>query len=83
MAALARAGCSVIAIKLDSSLATRLAEVLTWAHNEMPFIEHFAHAAGVSDFALLEDISASQFHMVADVKVCHVGVGLLHARLHA
>lgn len=69
MAEFACMGCTVLAVRLDSSIAASLAEVLEWAHTELPFVEHFAHAAGVPGFALLEDITPGQFHAVADVKV--------------
>ena len=67
---LAAAGCTVLSIKLDCSIALALAEVLEWAHNELPHIDHFAHAAGVPGFALLEDMTISKFRAVVDVKVC-------------
>lgn len=75
------AGCTVLTVKLDSSIASSLTEVLEWAHRELPFMEHFAHAAGVPGFALLKDITPTQFHAVTDVKVGHVGERLLCTNL--
>ncbi len=46
-----------------------MARVLAWAAEELPHIEHSAHAAGVSGFALLQDMSLPDFQVVVDVKV--------------
>lgn len=70
----AQAGCTVLAVTLDSSCAASLSVVLEWAHCELPFVEHFAHAAGVPGFAMLGDITPGQFHAVTDVKVRIVGL---------
>ena len=43
--------------------------VLDWAREHLPAIEHFAHAAGVSGFAMLQDMRADEFQAVTDVKV--------------
>lgn len=74
LAALAAGGCTVLAVKADSADAAAMARVLAWAQEELPHIEHFAHAAGVSGFALLQDISLPDFQAVVDVKVRSAGL---------
>ena len=69
LAYLAATGCTVLVLKADSADAAAMARVLAWAAEELPHIEHFAHAAGVSGFALLQDMSLPDFQAVVDVKV--------------
>lgn len=69
LAVLAAGGCTVMAVPADSADAAAMARVLAWAQEELPHIEHFAHAAGVSGFALLQDMSLPDFRAVVDVKV--------------
>ena len=66
---LAAAGCAVLAVKADSSDAAALRRVVEWAREELPPIDHFAHAAGVSGETHLQDLSLQDFLAVADVKV--------------
>ena len=69
LAELASAECTVLAIKADSSDVAAVQRVLSWAHEELPCLHHFAHAAGLSGFALLQDIELEGFLSVTDVKV--------------
>lgn len=62
-------GCTVVSVKVDSRNASALRRVLNWAHEHLPHIEHFAHAAGTSGFSLLHDMGLEEFSTVADVKV--------------
>ena len=66
---LAATGCTVLAVKADSADAAAMARLLAWAADELPHVEHFAHAAGVTGFALLQDMSQAEFQAVVDVKV--------------
>jgi hypothetical protein len=75
LAELAAAGCTVLAVKADSADAATMQRVLDWAREELPHIQHFAHAAGVSGFAMLQDMSSAEFSAVADVKVRHSATG--------
>ena len=69
LAELATAGCTVLAVRADSADAATVARVLAWAREELPHLEHFAHASGVTGTALLQDMSPQDVHAVADVKV--------------
>lgn len=69
LAELAAAGCTMLAVQADSSDAAAVQRVLDWAREELPHIQHFAHAAGVSGFALLQDVGLQEFLSVTDVKV--------------
>lgn len=69
LAELAASGCTVLSVKADSADAAAMTRVLAWAREELPDLEHFAHAAGVTGTALLQDMSLLDFHAVADVKV--------------
>ena len=75
LAELAVAGCTVLAVKADSADAASMQRVLDWAREELPHIQHFAHAAGVSGFAMLQDMSAAEFSAVAAVKVWQSAIG--------
>lgn len=63
------AGCSVIAVSADCSSAAAMHSVLGWAAEELPSIDHFAHAAGVPGFTMLQDMSVHEFYSVSNVKV--------------
>lgn len=66
---LAGAGCVVLAVAADSSNASKLRGVLDWAREELPHIQHFAHAAGITGITLLHDMDLKAFLTVANVKV--------------
>ena len=62
-------GCRVVAFKADASHAEDMARVMTHLREQMPHIQHYAHAAGVSGFDMLQDIESKAFWNVADAKV--------------
>lgn len=69
LSALAATGCAIFSAKADSKRKTDLHQVLTWASEELPRIEHIAHAAGVSEFRLLAELELSSFKDITAVKV--------------
>jgi hypothetical protein len=69
----AAAGAEVVCLQADASDANDVARVLARAREELPYIQHYAHAAGVSGFDLLQDLTPAAFWAVADAKV--VGAG--------
>lgn len=69
VAELAAAGCVLLSAQGDSCNAADLQRVLQWVHEELPPIDHFAHAAGISAFAALHDMDLHAFASVANVKV--------------
>lgn len=46
-----------------------MGQVLGWVREALPLIDHFAHAAGVPGFAMLRDMSTTEFREIAEVKV--------------
>jgi hypothetical protein len=43
--------------------------LLEWAREALPAVDHFAHAAGLSGFNMLQDMRIKEFETVTDVKV--------------
>lgn len=65
----AAAGCTVLAVKADASDAAALRRVVDWAREQLPHLQHFAHASGLNGLAPLQLTSLREFLAVADVKV--------------
>lgn len=65
----ASAGVAVFTIGADSGNAKDSAAVLQWAHEYLPSMQHYAHAAGVSGFAMLDSLSDADFWQIAKPKV--------------
>ena len=65
----AAAGVAVHVVKADAGDAGDMARVLSWVRENLPPIRHYAHAAGVSGFDLLRDLTPAAFWAVADAKV--------------
>jgi NAD(P)-dependent dehydrogenase (short-subunit alcohol dehydrogenase family) len=65
----ASAGVTVFTISADSGDAKESAAALRWAHEHLPPVQHYAHAAGVSGFAMLDSLSETDFWDVAKPKV--------------
>lgn len=63
------AGCRVVVLKADAADQEDMARVLTHVRENLPHIQHYAHAAGVSGFDMLQDIQADAFWNVANAKV--------------
>ena len=55
---------------------------LQWVQETLPYVQHFAHAAGVSDFSLIQDMGETDFRGVAEVKVLATGASSLLVGLH-
>lgn len=62
-------GVDVVVTKADASKASDVRRVLEWVHEELPYIQHYAHAAGVSGFDMLQDTTTDAFWDVANTKV--------------
>lgn len=54
LAEFAAAGASVFCVSADAGEATAWAAVLKWAHERLPQVQHFGHAAGITAFDLLQ-----------------------------
>ena len=72
-------GCRVVALKADAADAANMAQIMSSLREELPYIQHYAHAAGVSGFDMLQDMGVEQFWTVADAKV--VGAPIAGTRL--
>eukprot|EP00887_Chlorella_sp_A99_P003341 scaffold26.g3341.t1 len=79
-------GAAVFAVKLDVGDAPAVHRTLAWMREELSHIEHIAHAAGVSDFCMLDDMDPTDFWCVAGPKVSALrdmeSVGLRSLRPH-
>ena len=65
----AAAGVTVYAVATDSGDAAQAVQVLAWAREHLPAVQHYAHAAGVSGFSLLGDMRDAELWQVARPKV--------------
>jgi NAD(P)-dependent dehydrogenase (short-subunit alcohol dehydrogenase family) len=74
------AGARVICKAVDAGDAPAMRALLAWMREELPYIQHVAHAAGVSGFAMLQDLKPEEFWEVAAPKVGAVSVGCLIVR---
>lgn len=52
--AFAARGVAVFTVAADAGDAAAWATVLSWAHERLPAVQHFAHAAGVTGFDMLK-----------------------------
>lgn len=71
---LADTGSTIFALRADSTSAESTAEVIEWTRSALPCIDHYAHAAGASGFAMLADMSVAEFRRVTSTKVRNVAV---------
>lgn len=69
LSALAASGCTVFSVSADAREAPVLQQVLSWASEQLPRLEHIVHAAGISNFTMLTDLELSSFRDIVDVKV--------------
>lgn len=60
---------TVFTVETDASDADASAAVLRWAHEHLPYVQHYAHAAGISGFAMLDSLTETDFWDVAKPKV--------------
>ena len=65
----AAAGCRVVVLKADASNEEDMKRVITHIRENLPHIQHYAHAAGGSGFEMLQDITPEAFWNVANTKV--------------
>jgi len=63
------AGVQVLVLKTDASDPDAMSKALNYAREELPYIQHYAHAAGVSGFDMLVDMEPQTFWSIADAKV--------------
>ena len=83
LASLAKRDAAVFVVRSDASDAASAAAVLEWVRDSLPPLQHYAHAAGVSDFDLLGSMTDSQLWHIAQPKVTHNGnetlsCGMMH-----
>lgn len=64
----AKAGAEVLVLKADGADAASMAATLAYVREELPYIEHYAHAAGVSGFDMLLDLEPDAFWNVTNTK---------------
>ena len=62
-------GMEIHVLQADSSDAASMRRLLEWVHENLPPIQHFAHAAGVAGLSMLQDLSYADFGSVVDTKV--------------
>lgn len=65
----ALAGCRVVILAADAANSKDMSRVMTYVREELPSIQHYAHAAGVSGFNMLQDMETKTFWDVANAKV--------------
>lgn len=53
LAAFAAAGATVFCVTADAGDSAAWKVVLQWAHERLPQLQHYAHAAGITAFDLL------------------------------
>ena len=63
-------GVVVYSIKSDSADARASSTMIEWAHETLYAIKCYVHAAGVSNYALLQDVSDDVFNDTCNPKVC-------------
>eukprot|EP00887_Chlorella_sp_A99_P003342 scaffold26.g3342.t1 len=63
-----RQGAAVFVVHRDAGQPSHGAGLAAWAHEELPAIQLLAHAAGVSGYDLLPDLTAETFASVAGPK---------------
>lgn len=62
--------CTTIhVLQANSAEATASLAVLHWAHENLQAVQQYVHAAGVSGFALMPDVSDNEFNEVCRPKV--------------
>ena len=66
---LTRNDVTTFVVRADASNAAASAAVLRWVAEHLPPVLCYAHAAGVSGFALLQDMSEADLLAVARPKV--------------
>ena len=59
----------VYSIECNSADASQSALVMDWVHETLCYVQHYVHAAGLSTFALLGDMSNSDFNDICGPKV--------------
>ena len=69
LAKFASLGVVVYAIQCQSADAHACAFVLKWAHETLACVHHYVHAAGVSNFSLMQDMSNFNFNTTCGPKV--------------
>ena len=62
-------GVSAFSIQCQSADASSSARVLEWVHETLACVQHYVHAAGVSSFALMQDMSNVNFNDICGPKV--------------
>jgi NAD(P)-dependent dehydrogenase (short-subunit alcohol dehydrogenase family) len=71
-------GVRLVVLKADAGASDDMERVLTWVREELPYIQHYAHAAGVSGFDMLQDMTPSAFWQVANAKVTGAAAAATH-----
>ena len=72
--AFASQGVALWAVQADAGDAARTAEVLAWAREQVPAVQHYAHAAGVTAQTLLKVIPSQHLLTIREAT--------LHVTMH-
>lgn len=74
-------GMEIHVLKVDSSDAASMRRLLSWVHETLAPIQHFAHAAGVAGLSMLQDLSYADFSSVVDTKVIYFGAVCVNSHI--
>lgn len=66
-------GVVIYSIQCQSAYASEIAQVLKWVHETFAGVQQYVHAAGVSNFALLQDMTNCNFDDICGPKVSLTG----------
>lgn len=81
LVALAERGAAVFVVKSDAGCPSDSRRVMLWAHENLPAIAHFAHAAGVLGFDTLDEVTPEAFWAVCAPKAAGAASAAQDARL--
>lgn len=62
-------GCTITALQLDSADVGRVSQMMQWIREEMPYIQLYVHAAGISGLRMLQDMDTEIFMNVVHPKL--------------
>jgi NAD(P)-dependent dehydrogenase (short-subunit alcohol dehydrogenase family) len=71
LAGFAAAGVTVFTVAADAEDSAAWESLLCWAHERLPALQHFAHAAGVTGFDLLHVSEAAGHSMYSKAYMAH------------
>ena len=62
-------GAAVHVLKTDAGVASEMQQMLAWVHDNLPPVQQYVHAAGVSGFDMLNSMSSEALLEVCKPKV--------------